>query len=1486
MAGYRPADWHPLDLDRDPTPGDPQRVRTLASQLHAFADDVSDALRLVKGMAGEDTLLQWAGKSAEVFKDQFKDVPKNLKKLKKSYELCGDALADYWPKLERAQALADRALVKAKDAQSDLSSAKSRLSSADSWVTRAGKEAAKYRDDPTGAKSDGDKPDEAKVRAATRDVRNAKSAHTAAQSDVTSAQSALDAAKKMAEDARRMRDDAAGEAKRKIDEASDAGIPNRHWWQDVGHWFEDNWDTIVTVCKVVVAVVGIIAMIIGGPILGAIVLVAALVVLADTLYKYSKGQASLWDVAFAAMDCIPGGKGITSLGKLAKGARGLGKLGLKGMAKAARGNMGKLRREAQLMAERRCKSDPVDVVTGDVVASVVDVELLGALPLVLERHHVSSFREGQWFGPSWSSVLDERLLLDADGVRLVTADGMVLHYPIPEAGLPMLPVMGPRWPLEWSGDSGDGMRVLVPDTGRIRHFRALPGPVASELRLVAISDRDGGRVDVEHDDEGVPRAVFREGGYRLGLETADRRVTALRLDSDPDRPVIARYRYDEAGDLRETYGSSRRALKLSYDTEHRIVAWRDRNGTDYRYEYDDEGRCVRTVGSDGFHSGTFRYDADRLTTVHVDSLDCATTYRYDRDFRIVRETDALGRTITTEWDDDRVLAETDALGRTTRYAYDAEGNRRAVVRPDGLRTTVEYNGLRLPVRVTEADASEWCFDYDERGRLLAVTDPADAVTRYAYDGTGRMVALSDGLGRTRRYRYDGHGRVDAVTDALGATTRFTYDTFGRVAATADARGDVTRYGWTPEGRMAWRVTPGGAAERWTYDEEGNETEHHDPVGGVTRSEYTHFGVVTARTGPDGSRLLFRHDTERRLTGVTDATGRTWSYTYDAVGNMTGEEDFLGRALGYAYDAANRLVARTDALGRTTHYRRDLLGNLVEQRTADGVTTYAYDGLGRVVRAENPAALVTLERDALGRIVRETCDGRALHSTYDALGRRVRRRTPSGLLSTWEYDADNRPVALHMAGRCMTVGYDEAGRETGRRLGSAVLSRRWDGDDRLVEQAVSGVPESSALLRGHTYRADHHPVAVSDSVSGDRRFELDRAGRITSVTAESWTEGYAYDPAGDVTDASWTGTTARPAAAAETAGDRDHGPLGVRRAGRTSFEHDAQGRMVRRTLKLLSGGSREWRYGWDAEDRLAEVVTPDGRRWHYAYDAFGRRIAKRLLAEDGTVLSSTHFTWDGTELAERCGADDGEVFSWEWSPHTGEPVAQAESRVTPATPQRDVDARFYAIVTDLVGAPTELIDDEGETGWRLRTTLWGVALAAPEGRTSCPLRFPGQYHDDETGLHYNYHRYYDPALGRYLSPDPIGLGGGPNPGWYVPNPTVWIDPFGLALCRTTPRLETGDLKKGWIHIESRHITGTNPSTRHADMMPPTTTREQVHAAAKKVVQRGTRISDPAKRIQTFEKRMTVNGHSARYSVTVDSHDGNNIITFFPVGKSAV
>jgi len=131
----------------------------------------------------------------------------------------------------------------------------------------------------------------------------------------------------------------------------------------------------------------------------------------------------------------------------------------------------------------------------------------------------------------------------------------------------------------------------------------------------------------------------------------------------------------------------------------------------------------------------------------------------------------------------------------------------------------------------------------------------------------------------------------------------------------------------------------------------------------------------------------------------------------------------------------------------------------------------------------------------------------------------------------------------------------------------------------------------------------------------------------------------------------------------------------------------------------------------------------------------------------------------------------------------------------------IDQRFHAIVTDLIGTPTELVTPEGEIAWRRSAGLWGnrlpaatavtAATAATAARTAataatasdaaadCPLRFPGQYHDAETGLDYNYRRYYDPDTGRYTAPDPLGLAPAPNHYGYVGNPLSWLDPLGLT-----------------------------------------------------------------------------------------------------------
>ncbi|WP_345945850.1 RHS repeat-associated core domain-containing protein [Pseudomonas sp. 15A4] len=96
----------------------------------------------------------------------------------------------------------------------------------------------------------------------------------------------------------------------------------------------------------------------------------------------------------------------------------------------------------------------------------------------------------------------------------------------------------------------------------------------------------------------------------------------------------------------------------------------------------------------------------------------------------------------------------------------------------------------------------------------------------------------------------------------------------------------------------------------------------------------------------------------------------------------------------------------------------------------------------------------------------------------------------------------------------------------------------------------------------------------------------------------------------------------------------------------------------------------------------------------------------------------------------------------------------------------------------------MTDQNGNTAWSAQYKAWGEAqeqrskFAQQIGLTN-PIRFQGQYHDHETGLHYNRHRYYDPKVGRFISKDPIGYSGGLNLYHYVPNPTGWIDPLGLA-----------------------------------------------------------------------------------------------------------
>jgi RHS repeat-associated protein len=103
-------------------------------------------------------------------------------------------------------------------------------------------------------------------------------------------------------------------------------------------------------------------------------------------------------------------------------------------------------------------------------------------------------------------------------------------------------------------------------------------------------------------------------------------------------------------------------------------------------------------------------------------------------------------------------------------------------------------------------------------------------------------------------------------------------------------------------------------------------------------------------------------------------------------------------------------------------------------------------------------------------------------------------------------------------------------------------------------------------------------------------------------------------------------------------------------------------------------------------------------------------------------------------------------------------------------------------TDLNGCPEELTDENGKILWECSFQLWGKRIHEIEHEPiEQNLRYQGQHLDRETGLHYNTFRYYDPDIGRFTQPDPIGLLGGFNLYQYAPNAFGWIDPLGWSKC---------------------------------------------------------------------------------------------------------
>ncbi len=1071
--------------------------------------------------------------------------------------------------------------------------------------------------------------------------------------------------------------------------------------------------------------------------------------------------------------------------------------------------------------ERTACGEPVDPTTGEVFTSTTDFELPGALPLAFKRGYASSLNQQSWLGPNWCCSWGQSVqVTEAGAVRYFPGDSQSLNFQLSEADAEGWVRSSKSKKLRLR-QTPNGFQVF----NRENHLVSFTEARENAWLLGTIQDLNGNFIRF-HYEQGTLQGVEHSGGYRLHVTATATHIAAIALEQfDGTLQTIVRYEYDGGGRLGGVDNGSGKLLRYEYDQDARMVSWRDRECTWYRYRYDAEGRCVESGGAGGRYHYYYTYDPANRTTVAMDSYGGTESFHYNQRNQVIVQHDAVGGVTHTSWDErGNKVSVIDSEGRGVAYVYDAEGDLTSSTDALGRTTKLELNYLGLPVLMTDASGRRWVRRYDLRGNLLEAGPEGKAAWRYERDGSGNLVRIVDPNGRSRAFGYNGAGLPMWVTDWQGNRTRYTRDAFGRVVRETDPLDSDTRYAYNAIRKLSQLTQSNGTQTLWQYDAEGNLIARTAQDGATYRYAYGPFDVRQSITRPSGATLRFHHDLQTRLTAVENERGELWEYTYDLGGRVTGERDFTGRKQGFAYDRSSLAIRRINARGEVTTIDRNHAGQIAKVETWDGAeTTYAYDANGLIVEATNQWIAVKIERDEYGRVLREVQGDRMIESIYDERGLRTRRRTSEGQETRWSYDDNGRVEQIGLPGdEWMDFSYDAMGRNRerrfhkgaasvyGRRSEGLVLRQGYDPLHRLTAQwaglGAGATGEAVALAeRQYRYDLNDNPTEIYDRFWGTAQYTYNPDGRIATARRErELSEGFQYDESGNISAVVSVESDGR--AESRSLGGpalerRKLGPGGrLELAGNLIYAYDDEGRVVRKRDLTPGRPERTWEFSWTSDSRLRSVHNPLNERWTYEYDAFGRR-ARKIGPE-----SSTTYVWDGDVVADEI-HETRTAFttqSWIYEPGSFRPLAAMRNEGS------------YACVIDQVGTPRELVSSAGKLAWSAQLTTWGELRSAPTATIDCPLRFQGQWFDEESGLHYNYKRYYDPETASYLTPDSLGMDGGARSYGYVHNPTAWIDPFGLASC-TTPPKASGTLD--WSRTNPRTgETAPDHVMKHGDDIP--------------------------------------------------------------------
>ncbi|MCA8061006.1 DUF6531 domain-containing protein [Burkholderia sp. AU38729] len=1056
---------------------------------------------------------------------------------------------------------------------------------------------------------------------------------------------------------------------------------------------------------------------------------------------------------------------------------GVGKFAGKGLRDRFRPEPTRSAEQSGVKDENRPKcKDPVDPVSGEMLEIRTDLAIPGILPLEFKRRYRTRSDDHGLLGHRWSDNWSQQLTF-ADGrfVRFHDGAGLVIGFDAPDMALNGINLREPRYRLVGSRLEP---RIFDRDTRQLRIFSPLV--YGSSSRLERIEDLDGNAIVLSYDSTGRLSGMAHSDGYRLEVtyHGYDRRLQRIVLhDADGDSRTLVDYDYQN-GMLTHVASFQFGQFHYAYDEHGWMTQWRDTDQTDVRYRYDTAGRVVETGTRQGYHTGRFIYETGRT---RVSDVDGEWIYDYNDDGLVTAETDPLGHCVRSEWELGRLMARIDPLGRRTDYHYDDFGQLISVTESSGRTIGFEYDDAQLLIAAGLPNGGQIQLEYDHLRRLIARTEPDGIKTTYRYGQNGELLRIIAG-DRETRFDYDDRLRLTVIELPTGARFRRKIDVLGRVLEETSPDGHVTRYEYAdgpanPRGMLSTITHPDGSEVRVRYNSEGLPVEWVDPIGRTTQRTYGPFDLLTASIDAAGHTTQFEYDHATRLTKVINALGETYTYRYDAAGRLVSEIDWGGRTTDYERDATGRLLVKTLPDGGRWHYAYDAYDRLIEVDAGDVKLAYRYDKGGRLESAEAAGEHSRLTRfayDKNGRLIGEDQHGELLRHVYDADGQRRLRMTPRRE-TAYAYDALG---ALTQVGG-LTIQRDGQGREIGRQAGQFVTQQQYDSLSRIRRQIAGPVVAFNSLQTDPALALEQLTRHV---------YHYDAAGQLERVDTDADTLTYRRDVRGQIVSAE---SLLHPAehfrydAAMNIAAHGRQDPVDVHhygkgglpeRIGYARYRYDARGRTIEKTVDQPGFRPQTWQYTWDGLNRLIKVVTPKCGVWVYRYDAFNRRIEKQQIGARETVK----FLWDGSMLAERWieqrDGTTGQVVTWHIEPGSFSPLAQ------------ETNDGLYPILTDQVGCAKAVFDVRGKTVFRAAHSLWGKMLpvrgAANDGEVvpiDATLRFPGQWWDEESGLHYNLHRYYDPDSGQYLSVDPLGLAGGFRTQGYVHEPNEWVDPFGLQQC---------------------------------------------------------------------------------------------------------